>query len=212
MWIARGLEPHLLSAMTATDSPSCLLESFTGAASTIGCEAQYPPPAQRERFALQCPLLHRRFCFLRSILIQKQEAVSQSAPLPAESCLAFAALTLKSFAPQAYPHTHTVACKCASEGRLDVGKVSRTRLSLLTILPALLAAARNFAASSSINPHSPSTLCGIVAVSRLFNEMSLSDIALSCPLDFMSCSVALDVMPHSATSRATGDDNITIVE
>ena len=73
MWIARGLEPHLLSAMTATESPSCLLESFTGAASTIGCEAQ-------------CPLLHRRFCFLRNILIQKPEAVSQSAPLPAAPC------------------------------------------------------------------------------------------------------------------------------
>ena len=93
-----------------------------------------------------------------------------------------------------------------------MGKISNTRLSLLTILPALLAAARNFAASSSINPHSPSTLCGIVAFSRLFDAMGLSDIALSYLLDFMSCSVALDVMPHSATSRATGEDNITIVE
>ena len=65
---------------------------------------------------------------------------------------------------------------------------------------------------SSINPHSPSTLCGVVAFSRLFNEMSLSYIALSCPLDFMSCSVALEVMPHSATSRATGDDISTIVD
>jgi hypothetical protein len=55
------------------------------------------------------------------------------------------------------------------------------------------------------NPHSPSTPCGIVAFSVL-RLISLRDIALSCPLDYMSCSVALEVMPHSATSRATGDD------
>ena len=29
-------------------------------------------------------------------------------------------------------------------------------------------------------------------------------------LDFMRCSVALDVMPHSATSKENGDDITTI--
>jgi hypothetical protein len=33
----------------------------------------------------------------------------------------------------------------------------------------------------------------------------------SCLLDVMSCSVALGVMPHSATSRATGDDMSAII-
>ena len=40
---------------------------------------------------------------------------------------------------------------------------------------------------------------------------SLSDSSVFCLLDFMSCSVALEVMPHSATSRATGDDTSTIM-
>ena len=38
----------------------------------------------------------------------------------------------------------------------------------------------------------------------------LSDSSASRWLDCMRCSVALDVMPHSATSRATGDDTSTI--
>ena len=48
-------------------------------------------------------------------------------------------------------------------------------------------------------PHFPSTLF-----------TGLSDSSASRWLDFMSCSVALEVMPHSATSRATGDDTSTI--
>jgi hypothetical protein len=38
----------------------------------------------------------------------------------------------------------------------------------------------------------------------------LSDSSASRWLDCMRCSVALEVMPHSATSRATGDDTSTI--
>jgi hypothetical protein len=33
----------------------------------------------------------------------------------------------------------------------------------------------------------------------------------ACKLDFMSCSKSLEVMPHSATSRASGDDMSTTV-
>ena len=40
--------------------------------------------------------------------------------------------------------------------------------------------------------------------------MGLSDTSACCLLDFMSFSVALEVMPHSATSRASGDDTSTI--
>ena len=36
--------------------------------------------------------------------------------------------------------------------------------------------------------------------------------ALSCSFDFMTCSVALDVMPHSATSRVSGDDMSTMMD
>ena len=45
---------------------------------------------------------------------------------------------------------------------------------------------------------------------RAFQGLSAN--SASCLLDFMSCSVALEVMPHSATSRATGDDISTIVD
>ncbi len=33
----------------------------------------------------------------------------------------------------------------------------------------------------------------------------------SCPFIFMACSIRLEVMPHSATSSASGDDTSTIV-
>ena len=33
----------------------------------------------------------------------------------------------------------------------------------------------------------------------------------ACSFDFMACSVCLEVMPHSATSSASGDDTSTIV-
>jgi hypothetical protein len=39
----------------------------------------------------------------------------------------------------------------------------------------------------------------------------LSDSSVSRWLDFITYSVALEVMPHSATSRATGDDTSTIM-
>ena len=54
--------------------------------------------------------------------------------------------------------------------------------------------------------------CSTFSREVLLGYTGLSDIALFCRLDFMSCSMDLDVMPHSATSRATGDDISTIVD
>ena len=63
------------------------------------------------------------------------------------------------------------------------------------------------------NPYSTSAPCGIGAFYRLFDLVSVSGTALlSCTLDVMSCSVALVVMPHSATSSVTGDDISTMVD
>ena len=58
--------------------------------------------------------------------------------------------------------------------------------------------------------YSCSTFSRDVNLLRALDYKSLSEIALVCILDFMSCSVALEVMPHSATSRASGDDISTI--
>ena len=41
---------------------------------------------------------------------------------------------------------------------------------------------------------------------------NIVEVGCSSSFNFMSCSVALDVMPHSATSRATGDDTSTMVD
>ena len=91
-------------------------------------------------------------------------------------------------------------------------------------LPRACAAGRSVQAPAAAphHPHAPAPprlgwatpkpYCTARAFSCLLDMMSLSDIAASCPLDFMTCSVALDVMPHSATSRATGDDMSTMVD
>jgi hypothetical protein len=52
--------------------------------------------------------------------------------------------------------------------------------------------------------------CSFPKHARLYDFIEFSNHALSCPLDFMSCSVVSEVMPHSATSRAGGGDSTMV--
>ncbi len=88
------------------------------------------------------------------------------------------------------------ACQCASSSLLAV------RIS----------AARDHVIRAGL-PYAGAAL-SVTTVSHLFDQphfrsklfTPLSDNAVSRWLDFMICSVDLVVMPHSPTSRASGDD------
>jgi hypothetical protein len=117
---------------------------------------------------------------------------------------------LQSCALEVVPRYCAAVCKCVSEREFGSGE--STRFGPVYCLPVCClggAACKHLRELKLFdNPHSP----GTVAFSRLFDLMRPSGNMLSCPLAFMSCSVALEVMPHSATSRATGDDISTIVD
>ena len=112
--------------------------------------------------------------------------------------------------------THVKFARCMCEGRLEVER-RKSDSYVPILLPAWSApqgaAARGRGASSSTILIQQAPPCGIGAFYRLFDLVSVSGTALlSCTLDIMSCSAALVVMPHSATSSVTGDDMSTMVD